>query len=494
VTTTNLRAREYLRVSFDRSGRQRSNDEQHADNLAAAAGFGVGTFAEPYRDVGSASKHARKRRDDFDRLLADLAAGRFDADLLMLWESSRGSRKVGEWVELIERCDAAGVRIGVTTHGRVYDPANARDRRMLLEDAVDGEYESSKVSLRTRRAAAAAAADGRPHGAAPYGYKRVRDPATGRVVAQVPHPTEAPIIAEAFERIAAGHSLRSVAADLAARGVQGRRGRPISPSTLRPMLLSPTYIGQRLHAPGSTSRSDRARCPTATITEATWDGIVSEATFHAVRHRLTDPARRTSRPGRGVHLLSMIARCDVCAGTLAATFRREGRREYACRTGGHVRIPADPLDAWAEQQIIGVLTDRDRIGQLVPTVDDAALDAARDDAARVQAELDDLGDAVGRGELLASVAARAQQGIAERLRAARQRVDDLSTPAGLQALIEPGDLAEEQWAAAPMSAKRDIVRLLFRPGLLGELSVARATDRGPIWPRIRLDGHPITEG
>jgi site-specific DNA recombinase len=94
--------REYLRVSKDRSGRMRSPAEQHDENLAAAQRRGV-QLGEPYterRAIG-ASRYSRGTRDDFDQLLGDISAGRFGADELWLWESSRGSRKVPEWVTLI---------------------------------------------------------------------------------------------------------------------------------------------------------------------------------------------------------------------------------------------------------------------------------------------------------------------------------------------------------------------------------------------------------
>ncbi|HEU5416821.1 MAG TPA: recombinase family protein, partial [Streptosporangiaceae bacterium] len=124
---TTIVAREYLRVSQDRSGRAKSNDEQHADNEQKLAAHGIELTGPAYSDLRSASRYAAKDRGDFPRLLADLEAGRFGADVLALWEPSRGSRKVSEWCSLIEACEAAGVRIFVTTHGRLYDPANGRD-------------------------------------------------------------------------------------------------------------------------------------------------------------------------------------------------------------------------------------------------------------------------------------------------------------------------------------------------------------------------------
>src|SRR4051794_35979397 len=89
-----LVAREYLRVSVDRSGRARSLDEQHNDNAAVAdrEGWSLGAA---YRDEAlSASRYARKARGGFADLLSDLDAGRFGAGVLGMWESSRGSRKV----------------------------------------------------------------------------------------------------------------------------------------------------------------------------------------------------------------------------------------------------------------------------------------------------------------------------------------------------------------------------------------------------------------
>jgi hypothetical protein len=56
-TTTSTIAREYLRVSVDKSGRERSPEEQHADNERAAADHRW-ALGDPYRDVGSASRYA----------------------------------------------------------------------------------------------------------------------------------------------------------------------------------------------------------------------------------------------------------------------------------------------------------------------------------------------------------------------------------------------------------------------------------------------------
>jgi site-specific DNA recombinase len=491
ATRTDLiEAREYLRVSLDTSGRERSNEEQHADNVAAAEadGWHLGT---PYRDTGSASRHARTNRDAFDRLVDDLQHGRFGAALLVLWENSRGSRQVGEWVNLIELCERNGVRIAVTTHGpRIYDPSNPRDRRSLLEDAVDSEYESSKLSLRLKRATAANAAAGKPHGVPPFGYTRTHDLRTGKFVGQEIDPTEAPIVVEIFERFAAGESLRGISRDLDARGIRSRvrtnndgevigGGKRLTSEMIRPMLLNVAYAGKRSHVPGRMTRKERATM-TPTLVDATWPAIVPMSLFLTVRQRLTDPSRKTTRPGRGVHLLSMIARCDVCGGVLAASYRDEGgRRIYQCHTGGHVRLGADDLDELATAKIIAFLSDPANAERLVADDGDSdELFEARQHLAVVRAELDDLADRVGRGEISATLAARAEPTILTRLHEVERRVDELATPSSIRGLFGPGDDVIARWETAPMSAKREVARELLTPAMIGELRVTRSTRFG----------------
>ena len=169
----NLQAREYLRVSSDKSGELRSVDEQHTENERAADRESW-TLGAPYVEPGaiSASRYSRKARPGFDALCADLKAGIFGAGVLILWESSRGSRRLSEWARFLELLEDHGILVHVTSHGRTYDLSRPRDRRSLQEDGTDAEYESGKISERVTRAMASNAKNGQPHGRVPYGYRR----------------------------------------------------------------------------------------------------------------------------------------------------------------------------------------------------------------------------------------------------------------------------------------------------------------------------------
>ena len=469
-------------MSRDRSGRERSNTEQQDDNRGSWPEL---TFVDaPYSDTVSASKYATKVRGDYVALVEDLRRDRFGAGVLVLWEGSRGSRRVGEWVELIELCEDRSVRIAVTEDERIYDPANARDRKSLLENATDAEYESAKISARAKRAQAANAAQGRPNGQVPFGYRRRYDEVTRELVAQEPVEAEAKVVLELFDRVAAGHSFRSISKDFEARGIRSRSGMVFKPVVLRAMTRRDAYRGKRAHTPGSLMMGNVERRGKATVTDAIWPGIVPERTWLAVQRILEDPARQVTRPARARHLFSMIVRCDPCGGPLAVTYRKlRGKvapAQYFCRDKGCVRVDKAEVDEIAEAAILGYLSRPDNVAQL--TADDGndeALDAARLEVAQLRAELDDMADQLGRGKLSATVVARAEPQILERLRTAERHAQDLATPSALRGLIEPGDDVAQRWHAAPLPAKRRVARMLLAPDVVGELRITRTPTPGP---------------
>jgi hypothetical protein len=176
-------------------------------------------------------------------------------------------------------------------HDRIYDPANHRDRRSLIDDANDSEYEAAKISDRSRRSAAASGANGTPHGTTPFGYRRVYDVTSGRLLEQVPHPDEAPIVQEFFRRVLAGESMRSITIDFETRGIRNASGGPFSPQHLRYRALNPAYAGWRIHDPGR--RGTRRLSEAATRVDAQREQLVSRADFLALQMIINDPARRT---------------------------------------------------------------------------------------------------------------------------------------------------------------------------------------------------------
>lgn len=347
-------------MSRDASGRARSTDEQGVDNRRDADDHGV-QMVKTYLDVDrSASRYAKREREDFEALLRDISRDVWD--VLWLWESSRGSRRVSEWVVMLEAAEKHRKLFRVTSHGRTYDPSNPRDRRTLLEDAVDAEYESGKSSVRIQRAFDAAADAGAPGGKAAYGYRREYDERTGRLLRQVPDEVTGPVITEIAGRVLAGETLAGIAADLNRRGVptpqvviDRRMGRTATGDAttwnsvkVRKVVATPTVAGWRVHR----------GLPHAL---ASWDPLVSATDHAAILALLADPTRLQHRGTAPKYLLSGIALCGFPGcGAVMRPFLNRDRMCYACggQRKGHVVRRLDMVDAMVIARVVGRLADR----------------------------------------------------------------------------------------------------------------------------------------
>lgn len=230
-------------------------------------------------------------------------------DLLAVWEISRATRDREVWTALLAACAVRNVKIA--TGGRVHDPADADDGFMMDLQAALAVRESAVTSKRIRRRVRAAATAGLPHGKIPYGYRRIYDETTKKLVRQEPDPETAPIVWEIARRLLAGEALYSVAEDLNRRGVLSPRdvelkriNKPLSgalwePTQVKRVAITPTNAGLR-------------SLNGTVVGPATWDGLISVNDHHMLKHKLTDPSRKTWRDGSVKHLLVGIAECGVC--------------------------------------------------------------------------------------------------------------------------------------------------------------------------------------
>jgi DNA invertase Pin-like site-specific DNA recombinase len=428
-----LRAGNVGRVSKDKSGEARSVAEQQEANRAAAAVLGAVITAE-YEDVQSASRFAAKAREDWPRLLADVAAARLD--LVLLWETSRGSRVLSEWVAFVDLCRDSGVLVHITSHGRTYDPRARRDRKMLLEDGIDNEDESEKTSERVRRALAANAENGQPHSQPPYGYRRRYDPVTGkrdRQQAQDIVEEEATVVRKVIAAVAEETPLSAI-----------ERETGIQRSTIRKWCLNPAYIGKR-RTPGG-------------MVDARWPAIVDEETWHQARAVLAAKpgAGAGSRPGAVKYLLSSLAGCGTCPNLLepdAANARRGAA--YSCRAG-HVSMSMAAVDEVITALVVARCAEPD-LYELLTAASGTEAETARAEAGRLQAELDEW--------LEADISPRAYKAKEDKLlpliAAARERADLLAIPAPVRDLVTARDDVAAAWLRLSVAQRRGAVRFLF---------------------------------
>jgi len=338
--------------------------------------------------------------------------------------------------------------------------------------------------MRTTRTAAAEAAAGRPTGKCPFGYKRVYDENTGKMLTQVPDPATAPMVRDLFERIAKGHALLAIARDFAEQGYRNGKGEPFSGNHLRSLARLHAYTGLRVHFPGRAKHNWRLQVKAEHLIEANWKPIIDRDLFWQVQEILDDPTRKTTRPGRANHLLSHVAVCGVCGNWMVWRSRQQPNAadpvpSYVCRNG-HVRVTEAALDRLGEDLLLGYLEGEALADDLAAQeADGAALRQARADTAALRAQLKEIPGMIEAGVSAANVAV-AEQRILRALGAAERREKDLSSPAALRGLIEPGPGVRGRWASTPLAVQRQIARLVFAEDALGVLRILPTATRGPV--------------
>jgi DNA invertase Pin-like site-specific DNA recombinase len=465
--------REYLRVSFDSSGRERSQGEQHDDHVAGCSssrGSFVLSDLPAYRETGSASKFAAKARLDFPRLMDDLAAGSFGADGLLLWTNSRGSRKVSEWIALIELCEEVGTSIVIANQRmRVYDPGDGDDRHTLIAAANDAEHYSAELSKTVRRAMKSNAEAGRAGGGRrAFGYTKVVDGACDEIT------VEADLIRDAARRVIAGTtSVRALAAEWNAKGVRTSAGNEWHPGPLAAMLRGHRIVGVRTYKGVPVSSG---RC--------LWPAII-DADTHTRLVAALNSRTPVGRRGRTPWLLTGLLYCDRCGAALVSQRDVGGTRRYVCRTGpgyrgcGKLGIKAQDVEDTVIAAVLARLEAR-RIRAALPTPDDEAerAEVNRIEATRLQhIEMFNAGEETRVDYTKAMADLNRRQEEAERALAAVPR-----TLGPLDLIAEAG-LEGKPWEDHSTEDRRTVIG-----AWLNRITVRPATTRGSTrFEEARLD-------
>ncbi|HEX6758633.1 MAG TPA: recombinase family protein [Propionibacteriaceae bacterium] len=491
---TDLRVGLYCRVSLDKDDTGKSTTDQRDVGRRWAADHGA-IVVDEYIEPGSrsASRFATKDREEFDRLVADIEAGRLDA--IWFWEQSRSSRRLGVFAELRDSCRQMGVLW--VERDRVVDPNDNSDMLSAGFKALISEQESEMTSLRVERGKKSSAYAGRRAGRPPYGYKTVYDP-DGRTHDEpnlfdgdgVPvGDSPADVVREIYARILAGHSITNIRHDLNDRGIRTTAGYPWANSKIRGIATNPTYIGKRVHQVGDGIRqTDRVKMILDGV-ETEWPPLVDDETFWAVHRILDDPARKTTRSGprTGIYLLSSVARCGECGSKLAVkktpvnNRRTEFKKSYSCRDRVCVGIGMDLLDDYVEKVMVRWLSDPEVVADLTRVEDSGAAALARGDLERLRAELEDLYRDARAGRVSAMIATTTETGLKERIHEAEQQIQAATLPPVLRGRIGPQ--ARGGWEALDLEVKRQIIRVVAD---IRVQSVGRAHRGGPVPAKDRV--------
>lgn len=421
------------RVGARDEDRLRSPDMQREaiTRYAAAEGLTVQSF-EPELDVSGSKAH----RPILDAILDAIDDGELGG--LIVAKLDRLSRlSAKERILLFERVeDAGGVILSASEQ---LDPSTPEGR--FARDVFLGvaRMQWEKYDQAWTEAKATAHADGIKIGPTPFGYLRTK----GRLVI---HPSEGPIVAEAF-RLAGRYGLTAAVDYLAAleivheSGKRAGKPRAFTATTVRRLLESRMYLGEMRWGALPPVHDESLT-------------IVSRAAWEAAQ-----PPKTRGRSKARHYPLSGVARCGTCGEEMVGGSAGANIRTYRCRAtlkswrGGRcpagVNVVADRLEDYV-REYLRVEFDGVTFEQTVETANLNAIgERLRDD----ERELDDfLADTegaaklrrVGRYESALDARVSAVEATREEYRlAASEAARGLTkSPADLLSSDDPSDLRE----------------------------------------------------
>ena len=442
MTDRKLRAVAYVRESTEEQGQGFSPDAQREGIRRFAPENNLELVGE-YCDFHSGWRKS-EARPEFQHLMADAAAGKFD--VVLVFHTSRFARNQVEarrYKQLLR--ERLGIRVVSVTQPMGEDHT---DPSAFLSESIHemfDEYYSVSLSFWTRSGLKEKARQGHLLGSLPWGY--VRDPATKLAI---PHPERAPLVLALFERYATGQeSDRTLAAWLNAKGARTARGRLFSKDTVREMLCNAAYAGY------VSGLRDKSRA-----IKGLHEPIVNDELFDRVQE-VRSWRTRVVKPGRPSeeYLLRKLIHCERCGARMhGCRTGWEGMRRYQCSTRRHhgdceqKMTPAQPL----EEQLIDWLHDFQPDHALRRLVLDAIQAQAGghpgEDAERrreLTAQLQRLRDLYVMGDITKPMYVMQRQVLEEELQRAKPPTDpDLDRA---QAILED---FSRFWDAEPEPAER----------------------------------------
>ncbi|WP_432839073.1 recombinase family protein [Dactylosporangium sp. CA-092794] len=458
-----LRAGRYQRASQDKKEQGKSVGDQGKLNLAEIGrnGWTCPAGASFTDNDLSASRHAKKERPDFERLMDAIRAGKFD--VLVVWEISRNQRDLAVFVQIRDLCTEVGMFFWLVG-GVLYDLRDKNDRMMLGFQAVQAEWLADSIRDNVKRGIDGAAADGRPHGRVTYGYRRIYDSRTRAFLRQeadteirsataedgtVSEYSRAGVVTEMFEKVTGGVPLITIEKQLNERGVPSPEGSTWRRGVIRKMAMNPAYIGKRV------LRGE-------VVGDGQWDGLVDEETYWAAVRLLEDPSRTTTRAGRAVHLLSYVVLCGVCGGpTSKQPVKRRGwvGVNYSCLYRRCASVTADVLDEFVQRAVVAWLARPEVFEELsADASSDEQVAHARAEAQRLRAELEDWRKLAESGEVTAVSFARAERGLLGQIEQHEATAKEAGIPPVLRGRIGADAVAAWAELGDEVAVKRDIIR------------------------------------
>lgn len=359
----------YARYSSDRQREESIEDQLRVcRQWCAANGHDVlGVFAD---------KAMTGRTDQRPQFLA-MVQNPLGASLCVVYKMDRFSRNKYDAAHYKKVLADKGCRVVSATEAVPDSPEG-----IIIESLLEGmaAYYSANLAQNVKRGMEGNALKCKAQGYRVFGYD------VGSDGCYTINESEARIVREVFQRYADGEPVRTIMADVNARGITNKRGKPFSDSAIRDMVRNEKYKG--VYSWGDVRIEDGM------------PRIVPEALWQAAQGRAPMPRGMHQGKKEPYHLAGRVF-CGECGRPLHGTCAIKGDRRYRYYGArkGCPRVSADALEKGCADAVETLVRDPERIQDVAQALADYM--NAQIDETEYQETRKRLSDAIsGRDNLL----------------------------------------------------------------------------------------------
>ncbi|MCL2500463.1 MAG: recombinase family protein [Defluviitaleaceae bacterium] len=314
----------YVRVSTDEQAQEGFSIRAQVEKLKSYALLKEWDIFDIYSDEGISGKNIEER-PAINRLINDINEGNVNNVLVYKVDRlTRSTKNLLELVELFEECNCA-----FNSLTESIDTDTPSGRMFLKIIGIFAEFERENITMRSRLGRERKVKEGYTLASwsVSYGYTRIK----GQKI-QIIHPGEAEVVKEIFSMFLDKNvSMNKIAIMLNKRKIPTKMMSQWNSSTVRQILLNPTYVGKVRYCTDDEDRYFEA--------DGHHEPIISDETFYLAGEKIKNlPSKSRTKTPREESYFCGILYCKRCKGKFTTHNYRANNDEitystsYRCRT------------------------------------------------------------------------------------------------------------------------------------------------------------------
>ena len=314
----------YVRVSTDEQVQEGYSIRAQIEKLKSYAMLKEWDIFDIYADEGISGKNITDR-PAINRMIDDINNG--DVNNVLVFRVDRLTRSTKNLLELVELFEESNCAFSSLTES--IDTESPSGRMFLKIIGIFAEFERENITMRSRLGRERKVKEGYTLASWSFSYGYTRE--KGQKI-QTIQADEAEIVREIFSMFLDKNvSMNKIARTLNSRKVQTKMMSQWNSSTIRQILMNPTYIGKVRYNINDESRYFEA--------EGHHEPIISDETFYLVAEKIKNiPSKSRTKTPREESYFCGVLYCERCKGKFTTHNYRANsdstnyNTSYRCRT------------------------------------------------------------------------------------------------------------------------------------------------------------------